>query len=126
MVIGEKGARMVAHASENVRSPRSVSVLQLLQHVARRRPIPVSLADLAVEDDVVPIDQKCGRICRLIRSVPAQSVSVGELVVWIDHKDYVRRQGVFLGEELLCTLVEFCWRSRIDEQNLSSRRSKLI
>jgi hypothetical protein len=51
---------------------------------------------------------------------------VGELVVWIDHKDYVRRQGVFLGEELLCTLVEFGWRSRIDEQNLSSRRSKLI
>jgi hypothetical protein len=70
--------------------------------------------------NVVPIDQKCGRIRRLIPSVPAQSVLVGELVVWIDHKDYVRRQRVFLGEELFCTLVEFVWRSRIDEENLSS------
>jgi hypothetical protein len=50
---------------------------------------------------------------------------VGELVVWIDHKDYVRRQRVFLGEELFCTLVEFGWRSRIDKEDLSSRRSKL-
>lgn len=74
----------------------------------------------------MPIDQKCGRIRRLIRSVPAQSVLVGELVVWIDHKDYVRRQRVFPGEELFCALVEFDWRSRIGDENLNSRRSKLI
>src|SRR5665213_159356 len=64
----------------------SPGALQSHQHIRGGRPVAVAMTDLAKEDVVVSIDQEGGRISRLMRRVPAQTILVGDPVVGIDDQ----------------------------------------
>src|SRR5271169_1490821 len=83
------------------------------------------LANLAIEDDTAPVDQKCRWIRGLMWGIPPQTVKIGECIVWIDHQAYVARQWVLLRQEFHRVPVEIGMRTGIHQKHLCSRRRKL-
>src|SRR5271170_1771009 len=75
------------------------------------------MADLLKNDHSHFVENERGRICRLMRRIPTQSIQVGNLIVRICHKYHVGRQLGLLFEELLRMLIEISGRSRVDQEH---------
>ncbi len=108
---GDEGCGSVeTHSSARLVRP------QLVKHIGRGRSVAVRSADLAEEHRACAVQQKCRGICRLGRSIPAQSIQVCERVVRVYDEVNVSRKWL-VRESLLRALAKIGVRPWINEQD---------
>ena len=90
---------------------------EVVQGILCGETVAVLTADLFENDYTLFIENEGRWIGCLVRTVPSQSIQVGDLIVRIRHKNNIGWQPGLLLEKLLGMLIEISGRSRVDQEH---------